>query len=176
MESPEQPVTTNPELKRASVDEGQTEAPSEKKQKIDADANASADGGEPALEAVVAESSTQAQSKGKGKKDQSRRAARNARQQDREQGRRGGTRAEGGEADEEGEKGPRLPKRQCALLLGFCGSAYNGMQMYVPENQNDFRFITYTRVIDKQKCVPSKVCSLRHSAKLVLYRKITRKI
>lgn len=24
----------------------------------------------------------------------------------------------------------RYPKRQCALLLGFCGSGYNGMQMY----------------------------------------------
>ncbi len=24
---------------------------------------------------------------------------------------------------------PRLPKRQCALLIGFCGAGYNGMQM-----------------------------------------------
>lgn len=24
----------------------------------------------------------------------------------------------------------RYPKRQCALLLGFCGSGFNGMQMY----------------------------------------------
>jgi hypothetical protein len=29
-----------------------------------------------------------------------------------------------------GPKLPRLPKRQCALLVGFCGSGYNGMQMY----------------------------------------------
>lgn len=28
-------------------------------------------------------------------------------------------------------KALRLPKRQCALLLGFCGSGYRGMQMYV---------------------------------------------
>ena len=28
-------------------------------------------------------------------------------------------------------KAPRLPKRQCALLIGFCGSGYSGMQMYV---------------------------------------------
>jgi tRNA pseudouridine38-40 synthase len=27
-------------------------------------------------------------------------------------------------------KAPRLPKRQCALLIGFCGSGYSGMQMY----------------------------------------------
>lgn len=25
---------------------------------------------------------------------------------------------------------PRLPKRQCALLIGFCGTGCNGMQMY----------------------------------------------
>jgi tRNA pseudouridine38-40 synthase len=34
--------------------------------------------------------------------------------------------------DEEGNeipKAPRYPKRQCALLLGFCGSGYSGMQM-----------------------------------------------
>lgn len=28
------------------------------------------------------------------------------------------------------EKTPRLPKRQCALLIGYCGSGCNGMQMY----------------------------------------------
>lgn len=26
-------------------------------------------------------------------------------------------------------KTPRLPKRMCALLIGFCGSGYSGMQM-----------------------------------------------
>lgn len=31
---------------------------------------------------------------------------------------------------EEGPKAPRYPKRQCALLIGFCGSGYSGMQMY----------------------------------------------
>jgi len=29
-----------------------------------------------------------------------------------------------------GPKAPRCPKRQCALLIGFCGSGYSGMQMY----------------------------------------------
>jgi tRNA pseudouridine38-40 synthase len=28
-------------------------------------------------------------------------------------------------------KVPRLPKRQCALLIGFCGTECNGMQMFV---------------------------------------------
>jgi tRNA pseudouridine38-40 synthase len=34
--------------------------------------------------------------------------------------------------DEQGNvipKALRYPKRQCALLLGFCGSGYSGMQM-----------------------------------------------
>jgi len=48
-------------------------------------------------------------------------------------GRRRGTRAEGEEGEESsGPKEPRLPKRQCALMLGFCGSGYRGMQLYVP--------------------------------------------
>ncbi|RPD64120.1 tRNA pseudouridine synthase [Lentinus tigrinus ALCF2SS1-7] len=46
--------------------------------------------------------------------------------------RRRGTRPEGQEAPlpENGEpKAPRLPKRPCALLIGFCGDGYNGMQI-----------------------------------------------
>ncbi|KAJ3573587.1 hypothetical protein NP233_g2338 [Leucocoprinus birnbaumii] len=31
-----------------------------------------------------------------------------------------------------GPKAPRRPKRQCALLIGFCGSGYNGMQIQPP--------------------------------------------
>ncbi|KXN92408.1 tRNA pseudouridine synthase 1 [Leucoagaricus sp. SymC.cos] len=31
-----------------------------------------------------------------------------------------------------GPKAPRLPKRQCALLIGFCGSGYSGMQIQPP--------------------------------------------
>ena len=34
-------------------------------------------------------------------------------------------------AGEEISKAPRLPKRQCALLIGFCGTGCNGMQMSV---------------------------------------------
>lgn len=47
---------------------------------------------------------------------------------------RRGTRPEGEEAQtqaDDADKGPRLPKRQCALLLGFCGSGYSGMQLCV---------------------------------------------
>jgi hypothetical protein len=36
------------------------------------------------------------------------------------------------EQDPDGvQKAPRLPKRQCALLIGFRGSGYRGMQMFV---------------------------------------------
>lgn len=49
-------------------------------------------------------------------------------------GRRRGTRHPDAQDKEEGEeqgpKIPRLPKRQSALLIGFCGTGCNGMQMY----------------------------------------------
>ena len=50
-------------------------------------------------------------------------------------GRRGSRRgdatpAEGEERSAE-TKAPRLPKRQCALMVGFCGTGYSGMQLYV---------------------------------------------
>lgn len=44
---------------------------------------------------------------------------------------RRGTRPEGEPAPDEGDKGPRLPKRASALLIGFCGAGYSGMQMCV---------------------------------------------
>lgn len=48
--------------------------------------------------------------------------------------RRRGTRGEETESRDSAEpKAPRLPKRQCALLIGFCGAGYNGMQMYVKD-------------------------------------------
>ena len=34
-----------------------------------------------------------------------------------------------GEKSTDQPKALRLPKRQCALLIGFCGSGYSGMQM-----------------------------------------------
>ncbi len=55
---------------------------------------------------------------------------------------RRGTRPEGEEAPatENGEsKAPRLPKRQCALLIGFCGDGYHGMQMCVYFSSYDVR-------------------------------------
>ncbi|TRM65503.1 pseudouridine synthase [Schizophyllum amplum] len=47
--------------------------------------------------------------------------------------RRRGTRPEDGtEEGEQRERTPRLPKRLCAVLIGFCGSGYNGMQIQKP--------------------------------------------
>jgi hypothetical protein len=46
-------------------------------------------------------------------------------------GRRGRRREEPAEGEESTEpKALRLPKRQCALLIGFCGTGYSGMQLY----------------------------------------------
>ena len=43
--------------------------------------------------------------------------------------RRHGTRTEDAERQcSEGPKAPRLPKKACALLIGFSGAGYNGMQ------------------------------------------------
>lgn len=42
---------------------------------------------------------------------------------------RRGTRDSEPAVKEEGPKAIRLPKRQCALLIGFCGSGYSGMQI-----------------------------------------------
>lgn len=51
---------------------------------------------------------------------------------DRKERRRATLRPDGEERAESSEpKGPRLPKRQCALLVGYSGAGYNGMQMYV---------------------------------------------
>lgn len=44
-------------------------------------------------------------------------------------GRRRGTRVDNGDTDAAESKAPRLPKRLCALLIGFCGSGFSGMQI-----------------------------------------------
>lgn len=78
-------------------------------------------------------STSQPAPRGKNKKvPLSRKEAREARKSNNT---RRGTRPERTDGEvgrEEKEKSePRLPKRQCALMLGFCGSGYSGMQLYV---------------------------------------------
>lgn len=77
----------------------------------------------------------------KKSKHDSRRNNRSGKGKDNKKGRRRGTRNEEDANEIEGlgvsgsgepvVKTPRLPKRQCALLIGFCGTGCNGMQMYV---------------------------------------------
>jgi tRNA pseudouridine38-40 synthase len=62
-----------------------------------------------------------AKSRRKGKETSGKNAGRKSRR---------GTRRDEG-LEEDNVKAPRLPKRQCALLIGFCGTGCNGMQMYV---------------------------------------------
>jgi tRNA pseudouridine38-40 synthase len=61
-------------------------------------------------------------------------------------GRRRGTRdpdaQDKEEGDEQGHKAPRLPKKQSALLIGFCGTGCNGMQMYAKISTSSYLFLS----------------------------------
>lgn len=50
-------------------------------------------------------------------------------QKEKNKGRRRGTRPQQAEDDPDHSKPPRLPKKQCAVLVGFSGTGYAGMQM-----------------------------------------------
>lgn len=131
MEPESSTSTSNPELKRQSVEDSADAQPAEKKPRVENTASAD---GVPDTEAAALEGLSDADS-GKGKKQQlSRRAAARVRMDDRKQGkRRAGTRTEREPTPDNGEpKEGRLPKRMCALLIGFCGSGYSGMQRCVP--------------------------------------------
>lgn len=71
-------------------------------------------------------SGSELQSKGKKKKIRPPRVGRRSRNEEDEERRKGTLVLP---TDEMEPKALRLPKRQCALLLGFCGSGYRGMQM-----------------------------------------------
>lgn len=92
--------------------------------------------------------------------------------------RRRGTRPEGEEAPqlENGEpKAPRLPKRPVALLIGFCGDGYNGMQMCVCRLvSRGFHVHNGLSASQTRKCAPSKECFSMRSSKLVQCPKTTR--
>ncbi|KAF7793500.1 hypothetical protein EIP86_004612 [Pleurotus ostreatoroseus] len=66
------------------------------------------------------------------KHKESRKSARDRREAEKAVGKRRGTRPEGEsppQTEESGSKAPRLPKRMSAMLIGFCGAGYNGMQI-----------------------------------------------
>ncbi|TBU57653.1 tRNA pseudouridine synthase [Dichomitus squalens] len=136
------PPATTPSLKRPQEEVLEEVNGASKRQRPDDPKAVEVDQGEGEGEGEgggeAAEASTQGakgKEKGKGKKD----GGRNKRQRGKkgeetayERTRRRGTRPEGEAAPttEDGEpKAPRLPKRQCALLIGFCGDGYNGMQI-----------------------------------------------
>lgn len=48
------------------------------------------------------------------------------------------------------DKTPRLPKYKCAILLGFSGSGYNGMQMYVHPTNTPMQTLTSLFSCDSQ--------------------------
>ncbi|KAG6891180.1 hypothetical protein C0995_008432 [Termitomyces sp. Mi166 len=97
-----------------------------------AESEEAADRPETTGEKVAAESEVVTESKSSKSKDK--RARHRSKKDERKTGRRRrGTRNEEdtaeGAAISDQPKAPRLPKRQSALLIGFCGSGYSGMQI-----------------------------------------------
>ena len=125
-DAPAAPSTSN--LKRPQTEEMNDASTAAKRAKPEQPENAPAEGVEDAEAAKEQADKRVDGKKGqkqKGKKGKDKEFARN---------RRRGTRTEGEEVrtPDNGEpKAPRLPKRACALLIGFCGDGYNGMQMCV---------------------------------------------
>ena len=79
-------------------------------------------------EKVIPPSKKSSELESKGKKKKIRPPGRRSRNEEDEERRKGTLVLPTGEM-EQSPKALRLPKRQCALLLGFCGSGYRGMQM-----------------------------------------------
>ncbi|KAJ7625581.1 pseudouridine synthase [Roridomyces roridus] len=83
--------------------------------------------------------STAAEKKAKGKRRDAAGFAHSRKGKDKDTKNTGRRRRDRNEEDAEGKpaatedngepKAPRLPKRMCALLIGFCGSGYSGMQI-----------------------------------------------
>ena len=115
-----------------SEEPGDVATPSEKKPKL-CDGDEVEDQGK-LVEQQAGEGSTvpEAEVPLEEKKKQSRKAARDKRNNEKDQRKRRGTRPDGEAAPDTGEpKAARLPKRMSAMLLGFCGAGYCGMQVYV---------------------------------------------
>ncbi|KAM5532801.1 hypothetical protein V8D89_013520 [Ganoderma adspersum] len=139
-ESPPEGIPSSTSLKRTQEDAPEDAASASKRQKPD-DPPAVGEGEPKAEEGGEAAEVSPPGEKGKRKEREKERkgGGRNKRQRGKKEeekdyvrNRRKGTRPEGEEAPaaENGEsKGPRLPKRQCALLIGFCGDGFNGMQI-----------------------------------------------
>jgi hypothetical protein len=76
---------------------------------------------------------------------------------------------------EQSSKAPRLPKRQCALLIGFCGTGCNGMQMCVQLVLN--HLIAIPMALTARKMFEqSKVCSSKQWSRRAPFRRTMRMI
>lgn len=126
--TPLTPSVQTPQKRNVEDDSASTDPHVVKRRKVGED-----DDGE-GTPSKAGESSTTAQQHArKGKfTGQSRKAAREKRTEEVTTGKRRGTRPEGAPAPDTGEpRAPRLPKRMSAIMLGFCGAGYSGMQLYV---------------------------------------------
>ena len=142
---------------------------------IEVDDDIKAEEGGEAAEASSQGAKGKEKEKGKGQRDGGRNKRQRGKKGDEkgsERNRRRGTRPEGEAAPtpEDGEpKAPRLPKRQCALLIGFCGDGYNGMQMCVftfgLHGVEDVFITRYASVNRIQSYAPSKACCSTRSSR-----------
>jgi hypothetical protein len=74
------------------------------------------------------------------------------------------------------EKSPRLPKRQSAILLGFCGTGCAGMQMLVLRSTVSVHPILTNASVASQMSVRSKECYSTRSCKSARCPQIMRTI
>ncbi|KAL7280704.1 hypothetical protein ACG7TL_005644 [Trametes sanguinea] len=130
---PDAPETSStPSLKRPQEDDAGDAASASKRAKAENTEAATEDTGDAAEGAEAVEGAKEkADKRGDGKKGQKQKGKK-GKDKEYTRTRRRGTRPEGEEArtPDDGEpKAPRLPKRPCALLIGFCGDGYNGMQI-----------------------------------------------
>ncbi|OSD05463.1 tRNA pseudouridine synthase [Trametes coccinea BRFM310] len=130
---PDAPETSStPSLKRPQEDDAGDAASASKRAKAENTEAVTEETGDAADGAEAAEGAKEkADKRGDGKKVQKQKG-RKGKDKEYARTRRRGTRPEGEETrtPDDGEpKAPRLPKRPCALLIGFCGDGYNGMQI-----------------------------------------------
>lgn len=126
---PETPAAPSPSLKRPQEEVNETAASAKRAKPEPAE---DAEEGAVDTEANPRDETDKRGDKKKGQKPRGKKGK--DKDQEYVRTRRRGTRPEGEEApaaDDGQPKAPRLPKRPCALLIGFCGDGYNGMQMYV---------------------------------------------
>ena len=110
------PVSSEGSLKRVKHEHDSTSLEENTQADIDTEMT---DAGQGSSQPAATTEGSKGKGKGKGPRDK------------RNLGRRARGREDTPRDPNAGPKEPRLPKRQTAILLGFCGSKYRGMQLYV---------------------------------------------